>query len=843
MADSAVTVVLNRGLDTETPSFLQEPGSLTDCLNYEFTGEDGIRRIDGYERYDGGPGGDSVDYMYVLVTVDDAAVIPLLTTNAPLHRFSAGKTMVVGTVIAYTPGVLTYIPLQKTTNAVSAGDKLDIVNTGVGRLTTTQKSAAGRAGNTAAGFVSAVRTHSTILRNAVAAQENAVAGVYWLRKSAIAALDTPMLELNSSELASLAVGMFVSNANIIYQVVGKSTASPFRAYIEPTGYTHGVAGVVRVSDGVIVRATNATVTTAASPHAYLVRITNPDIRGYNGQSITMRRSVFVTFTGGSPSGIEPKPGNFVYQFSGATYRKLWIVKSINLTSGSWAGLNAAGTMELVPEMISEGTPNYAHMQVGDTLQNASGGGAVYFTVSAVEYSALAGTAGLRDAQSKYVWHTHNFTGSESTLEAYGANGYTRSFWVQTNDTYVYVPRVVDPGAVAVGNEYSWGSIRAVPDTSLDKPAFVTIHGGTRLALGYRRGSLLLSVTGLPYDFSGLRGAMEVATGDEITGLVNAVEDSTIIFGRRSIRRLVGNTSSTLQLKTVSASTGALPYTAVLVGSTPVFTGVQGISTLEQSEAYGDFAGKRISENVAGELRPKLVTSNSGTELSGVVMAVPVRNKDQYRLWLANGEVITATFSADNVRMSRQRYSAAVDVRVPIAASSETADDSKEHIFVAWDIEHSRGYPTPEGTVAGSLPNPNMIYELDKGWGFDGSTFSNYFELTPIFSGGSVTMTGVDKVRLYGKGYGLATIQARTAGVEDDFDQAFHSTVQDISMPPTLDLFSTGMRPVTSIIDQANWGLGVKLRIENITAEGLTTTEPSHICQVLVLHTRKGAQDA
>ena len=48
-------VPLKGGLDLTTPRMLVEPGKLVDCLNYECVDTDGYKKIDGFERYDGGP--------------------------------------------------------------------------------------------------------------------------------------------------------------------------------------------------------------------------------------------------------------------------------------------------------------------------------------------------------------------------------------------------------------------------------------------------------------------------------------------------------------------------------------------------------------------------------------------------------------------------------------------------------------------------------------------------------------------------------------------------------------------------------------------------------------------
>lgn len=49
-----VTVSVDGGLDLITAPQAVQPGRLTDCQNYEIARQRGIRRMDGYERYDGG---------------------------------------------------------------------------------------------------------------------------------------------------------------------------------------------------------------------------------------------------------------------------------------------------------------------------------------------------------------------------------------------------------------------------------------------------------------------------------------------------------------------------------------------------------------------------------------------------------------------------------------------------------------------------------------------------------------------------------------------------------------------------------------------------------------------
>lgn len=46
-------MVLDKGLNLQTPAIVTPKGSLLECLNYEQVDFVGLRRIDGFQRYDG----------------------------------------------------------------------------------------------------------------------------------------------------------------------------------------------------------------------------------------------------------------------------------------------------------------------------------------------------------------------------------------------------------------------------------------------------------------------------------------------------------------------------------------------------------------------------------------------------------------------------------------------------------------------------------------------------------------------------------------------------------------------------------------------------------------------
>ena len=196
--------------------------------------------------------------------------------------------------------------------------------------------------------------------------------------------------------------------------------------------------------------------------------------------------------------------------------------------------------------------------------------------------------------------------------------------------------------------------------------------------------------------------------------------------------------------------------------------------------------------------------------------------------LRTGEVVVVTFTEDGPKLTLSNWTTTGSLpKIPYAWSSEVSDDNKEKLHVRW-----------EGT---SLEK--QCFQLDSGWGFNGVTFNHYFDTAHVFNAQGSKFMGVEKVRLYGQGHGVASLNIKSSGIETDFNQPYHTTVQDISMPATLELLTGTMRPVTSIIDQKNWGLGIKLRIQGNNGENSALTEPSHICQVFVLHTRtEGATD-
>lgn len=848
---NTLPVNLNKGLDLTSPVLSKEPGSLIDCINYEFNSITGISRIDGYERYDGWANGALSDIWRVAIIIDDAAAFTGLTAGAAFSLTTLSGIVSAGLYVSHTSTTLTFLPITKDRVMLRVTDQL-IFDGGVAADATVTATAFPLYDTLGTSdYVTLVRDTSAAFRSTVQDSPSPVVGLQWFRNNLLEVRDAPSYQFSGLSSSFMNVGDTVGIGTIRGLVIAKQS-SPFKVWIEP--YVSGVASTsvsVRNKDGTAASTAAATTVVESlldSDWGYMVALETPET-SVSRAAVRMNRAVIATFTNGSQAfGADPVVGMLVNvgPSSLTNYYNL-VIKSIVLTSGSWLLGNAAGRVELVPSYslsssITSGVGTYNKIAVGDDVRQ---GADTILTVSTLIRTNLPGTNRLRIFDSHYVGLNANFYGADDQTEAYLANGANRAVWAKYYNKPLtgYQP---GPSISEIGVEkyYSYGNIYTGEAVFLDNPKFISRHARLSLALGFVGGSVAISVVNEPVNFSGLDGAQTFPMGDEITGLLETVGDSTLVFGRRSISRLAG-VADGIQTLTISPDSGALPYTCINVGRVPMFADQNGVGQLEQSQTYSDFVGTRSSSKVHEELIAKLVTSVFDTELGGAHCAIPVRAKNQYRLFMKSGAVYSFCLTGDGTTLiAKSIYSNDGTARVPLAWSSTVQDNSKERVHVVWDKFLARYSPYDKKGEYNPV-NGNRVYELDSGWGFDGQTFDHYFELAHLFNDGAANFIGINGMRVFGKSHGLSSLKVRAKGVEWDFEQALTGFAQDISLPPrTPAYFSRSKKDQTSFVDHANWGLGVSLRFEGSIAKNLTTTEPSHIVQVIVLRPRtEGVTDA
>lgn len=215
---------------------------------------------------------------------------------------------------------------------------------------------------------------------------------------------------------------------------------------------------------------------------------------------------------------------------------------------------------------------------------------------------------------------HNFYGSSQKYRAYGVDGVNPAF--EFDGTNIY---------------------QLVTSMPQDKPNHLACHGGY-LYLSFPGGSMQRSGVGEPGKWTVSLGAAELGIGDEITGLSSSVGDALLVFGAKQSAVLYGSSTATLQLKPLHNDGGGLARSVQSINGNAYVVNGNGVTNFTATQAFGDFISAGISRKV-----------DRFINLPDVVASYVVREKAQYRLLMADGSQMTATFVGDKARFSRQRF--------------------------------------------------------------------------------------------------------------------------------------------------------------------------------------------
>lgn len=126
----------------------------------------------------------------------------------------------------------------------------------------------------------------------------------------------------------------------------------------------------------------------------------------------------------------------------------------------------------------------------------------------------------------------------------------------------------------------------------------------------------------------------------------------------------------------------------------------------------------------------------------------------------------------------------------------------------------------------------LVYELEKGWSFDGYYIPHFVELNWYFGDDPVTYRTIQKIRIHGLSKGRTYLQVRTNGMETDYI-ADYSAPQYIDLPARPTFVTEGFLPITNYADSANHGISIQMKFEGRNTD-ITKPEPSHVIQVLVV---------
>jgi hypothetical protein len=338
--------------------------------------------------------------------------------------------------------------------------------------------------------------------------------------------------------------------------------------------------------------------------------------------------------------------------TGATSGATGVVARAGVRTGAWASFGVTATIVL---SSSSGT-----FQAGELLRVAG----------APMANAVAANAPITLLPGgRFEFVTYNFTGSLATRRMYFCDGVNPAF------------------------EFDGTTLAPIrTGMAADTPQFIRAHK-QKLFLSFK-GSVQHSGDGAPYAWTILAGADEIGIGDVVTGMEVQAGDTLAIFARNSSYQLNGSTNDDFQLLPISDKIGAIAYTVQAIGKTLALAD-RGIVSTDRTQAYGNFVQSTISQYVQ-----PIVDKLRANAIGSVVY----RNRNQYRIFAADGSGVIVTFNDGNlVGITRLQY----PTTPACFASCEDATGGNVVLF---------------GDVNG------YVYQADVGSSFDGQAIEAYLHL-------------------------------------------------------------------------------------------------------------------
>lgn len=332
-----------------------------------------------------------------------------------------------------------------------------------------------------------------------------------------------------------------------------------------------------------------------------------------------------------------------------------VIKRVCFRSGVWASNTAAGEMIIA-------APAGGNFAAGSATYS---GGSV--TLSGAQTAVTLPAGGV------YEFVERNFAGQAVTKRLYGCNGVGKAFEF---DGTILVP--ITTGATT------------------DTPSHVAVLGSY---LVYSLGSSVMgSAPGLPYNWTAIAGAWEIATGDTITGMKVMPGDQTGatlgITSRDNTGILYGNDPTDFKFIQFNTGIGAVAYTIQNMSLTLMYDD-RGATSLRAAQDYGNFATSMLTNKVLPFVNGKIGRATASTVS---------RRKSQYRVFYNDGYALYIT-------LNNGKLMGCMPVFTPMVANC-AYEGKKSGVDVMY-VGAADGY----------------VYQLDKGTSFDGVAIDYLLQLT------------------------------------------------------------------------------------------------------------------
>lgn len=340
--------------------------------------------------------------------------------------------------------------------------------------------------------------------------------------------------------------------------------------------------------------------------------------------------------------------------TGATGAATAVLTGVSLQSGSWAGGDAAGDFIM---LTATGTFQSENINVGANPNLA--------TIAADKVAITLAAGGRVQCRQ------HNFGGHAGTNRLYGCDG------------------------VSLGFEFDGTTLVPIPTgMTTDTPIRVMAHK-QHLFFAFTGGSLQNSGLGLPYAWTVITGAAEMALGEEITDISSDIEGFAVIGGRNKISILNGQDVTNWELVPWSDGSGVIPWTMQRLGKI-MFMDDIGVRNLSQARDYGNFSLGALSKKIEPLFRAK---RKAGVTVLSTIVS---KRKDMLRIFFSDKTGISIYLGRGPNKPEPATFTLPVTVECTFVGKNSTGDE--ELLFGSTD-----GY----------------MYELDVGANNDGAEVVAY----------------------------------------------------------------------------------------------------------------------
>jgi hypothetical protein len=321
---------------------------------------------------------------------------------------------------------------------------------------------------------------------------------------------------------------------------------------------------------------------------------------------------------------------------------------------------------------------------------AGAGDLIAVTAGDITRNLLPSEAEMDTEGSKYRVIEANFYQNDEGKGIYGATGASPAFLCDEDDHFAF--------------------IRTPVARRKDKPRHVAFHAN-HLVLGLESGHILVSAVDVPNDFDTSSTATAWPFRDPITGLMPLTGNALGVMCRESVNALLGTTGTTgesesFRTQNITPKSGAVEYTMADVFG-PMYADYGGIGTVQSSERFGNFDPGRLTAAIDNWARDRFQRKPS-TELfeKGPVLGVPVRAKNQYRIYFADGYILSL-YVGDTDQPAQPMFSHMdptnlTDTYVPYWIDSSILSTGKERVVMGdkngnvWIVDGANGIQTAGG---------------------------------------------------------------------------------------------------------------------------------------------------